>query len=124
VAVDLEREKPCYMQWLMGSSCNDAIQSFFSGRFPILTADQALLENAYTPPSYRGQGIMSAAMSLIALKAKELGCRYVLTFVSQDNTASLKGCEKAGFYPFMVRRDSHLLFRLIRRRKFEFLFNL
>jgi GNAT superfamily N-acetyltransferase len=121
VAIEQETDKPCYMQWLMGSRYNDQIQSFFRGRFPVLSRDQALLENAYTPPTYRGQGIMSAAMSLIAQKAQETGARYVLTFVARDNTASLKGCAKAGFYPFMVRKDSHTLFRLIRRRRFELL---
>jgi RimJ/RimL family protein N-acetyltransferase len=109
------------MQWLMLADQNERIQKFFRGRFPRLGADEALLENAYTPPEYRGKGIMSTAMSLITERARSYGCRYVITFVSKDNTPSLKGCAKAGFYPFLVRHDSHTLFHLIRSRRFEVL---
>ncbi len=119
VAIDQRENAPCFMQWLMRSDHNEEIQRFFRGRFPILEPNEALLENAYTPPLYRGQGIMSAAMSMVAEKGKALGCRYVITFVLQDNAASLKGCSKAGFFPYIVRRDSHLLFHLIRRRSFS-----
>jgi len=118
VAIDEREDRPCYVQWLMTSRHNEQIQRFFRGRFPVLNTNEALLENAYTPLRYRGQGIMSAAMSLIAEKARDFGCRYVITFVLQDNAASLKGCGRAGFFPYTMRRDSHLLFHLIRRRRF------
>jgi RimJ/RimL family protein N-acetyltransferase len=118
VAIDERENRPCYVQWLMTAQHNEQIQRFFRGRFPLLKNNEALLENAYTPVRYRGQGIMSAAMSQIAERAIELGGRYVITFVLQDNAASLKGCARAGFFPYTVRRDSHLLFRLIRRRRF------
>jgi hypothetical protein len=118
VAVDCHQDRACFMQWLMTHEHNEAIRRFFRGRFPALSADEALLENAYTPPQYRGLGIMAYAMSAIAERALDLGRRYVITFVLQDNPASLKGCAKAGFYPFTIRRDSHLLFHLIRRREF------
>jgi GNAT superfamily N-acetyltransferase len=119
VAVDANTQRPCFMQWLMLADQNERIKRFFRGRFPLLRPDEALLENAYTPLEYRGKGIMSAAMSRIAEMARGYGCRYVITFVSKDNTASLKGCAKAGFHPFLVRRDSHVLFHLIRSRRFE-----
>jgi GNAT superfamily N-acetyltransferase len=118
VAVDTEHETPCFVQWLMTHEHNETIQSFFRGRFPRLAHDEALLENAYTPPQYRGMGIMSCAMAMISELAVSRGCRYVMTFVSRDNAASLKGCARAGFEPFVVRRDTHALFRMIRRRKF------
>lgn len=119
VAVDDRTGRPCFMQWLMLADQNERIKKFFRDRFPTLRADEALLENAYTPPEYRGKGVMSTAMSLIAERARNYGCRYVITFVAKDNTASLKGCAKAGFYPFLVRHDSHSLFHLIRSRRFE-----
>jgi RimJ/RimL family protein N-acetyltransferase len=119
VAIDERTGSPCFMQWLMLADQNERIKSFFRGRFPALQTDEALLENAYTPPEYRGKGIMSAAMSLVAERARNFGCRYVITFVSKDNTASLKGCAKAGFYPYLIRRDSHTLFHLIRSRRYE-----
>jgi hypothetical protein len=55
---------------------------------------------------------MSAGMSMIAEKARELDARYVLTFVGEDNVASLKGCERAGFLPYVDRRESRRLGRL------------
>jgi GNAT superfamily N-acetyltransferase len=119
VAVDANTQRPCFMQWLMFADQNERIKRFFRGRFPLLLPDEALLENAYTPPEYRRKGIMSAAMWLVAEKARDRGCRYVVTFVSKDNSASLKACTKAGFHPFLMRRDSHSLFHLIRSRSFE-----
>ena len=56
--------------------------------FPNLEPDEALLENAFTPVAYRGHGIMSAAMALIAERAADIGARNVLTFVGTDNIAS------------------------------------
>ena len=104
-------DKPCYMQWLMGSSHNDQIESFFNGIFPRLAPDEALLENAFTSESYRGQRIMPCAMAQIAEKAVDLGARGVITFVMHDNIPSLKGCKRAGFLPHMMRRERRRFFR-------------
>ena len=46
----------CYMQWLIPSSSNDRIQERWPKLFPVLGPDEALLEGAYTPEQYRGQG--------------------------------------------------------------------
>ena len=119
VAVDQRDGSPCYFQWLMGSQQNDKIQSFFPKRwFPILAPDAALLENAYTPVHYRGNGIMSAAMALIAERAADLGARYVITFVESNNVPSLRGCARSGFSPHLVRDETRYLFNLARRRTF------
>ncbi len=121
VAVDIRNDIPCFVQWLMGAEQNDKIQRFFKGRFPRLRNDEALLENAYTPPAYRGKGIMPAAMAMIAERAHEMRCRYVITFVARENVPSLKGCTKAGFLPYLIRHDTRILFHLFKRRRFELL---
>ena len=118
VAVDLRTDTPCFIQWLMGPEHNDKIQSFFKGRFPILESNEMLLENAYTPVAYRNKGVMPAAMAMIAERATQLGRRYVITFVLHDNVPSLKGCTKAGFQPYLIRRDTQTLFNLFKRRQF------
>jgi GNAT superfamily N-acetyltransferase len=100
VAIDSRSDTPCYVQWLFGPRDNDFIQKL--GGFPVLSAHEALLENAYTPPPYRGLGIMSVAMARIAERASEFGARHVLTFVGEQNIASLKGCQRAGFHPHML----------------------
>jgi GNAT superfamily N-acetyltransferase len=100
VAVDMRTGAPCYIQWLIDPSHNPALARFKC--FPRLEPDEALLEQAYTIPTHRGLGIMSAAMSMIAEQASNMGARYVLTFVSADGIASLKACHRAGFYPHLM----------------------
>lgn len=96
---------PCYMQWLLDASQRDEVHEHFKGTFPPLTPDTALLEGAYTPPEHRGQRIMPAAMARIAAHAGQLGARYVITFVGDGNVPSLKGCERAGFAPYLRRTE-------------------
>jgi hypothetical protein len=105
------QDEPCYMQWLMGSDQNDKIQKYFSGLFPLLRRDEALLEGAYTVEKHRGKGIMAGAMAKIAEKASENGVRWVITFVADDNIPSLKGCKRANFVPYLVRYESWRLFQ-------------
>ena len=102
---------PCYMQWLIPSSENDKIQAFYGDIFPRLKEDEALLEGAYTAEYCRGQGVMASAMAQIAERANDLGARRVITFVGERHTASLKGCKKAGFVPYVRRREIYRLFK-------------
>ena len=117
VAVDERTGTPCYAQWLFGVEDNSFVSRLRG--FPILKPRQALLENAYTPINYRGLGIMSAAMALIAERAADIGASEVLTFVGTENVASLKGCQRAGFNPVMLHHNTHIAFSLVRRDSFE-----
>ncbi len=117
VAIDLRSNTPCYMQWLLSPANNGFIRRI--GGFPLLEKHEALLENAYTPSAYRGLGIMSEAMALIAERAIDLGIRYVLTFVDHQNIASLKGCQRAGFYPHLLHHRLQVGFGLIKHDEFE-----
>lgn len=120
VAVDQRDGRPCYCQWLMGPDQNAKIQAFFPRTwFPVLNRDEALLENAYTPAAYRGNGIMPSAMALIAERAADLGCRYVMTFVESDNVPSLRGCRKSGFAPDLLRTEHRLFLGSLRLRRFS-----
>ena len=119
VAIDQRNGAPCYVQWLFGARDN-AFVSQLKG-FPVLAPHQALLENAYTPPAYRGFGIMSAAMALIAERGADIGARHVLTFVGLDNIASLKGCQRAGFNPLILHHSTRIGYGTIRRDRFELL---
>lgn len=105
-----EGDDPCYMQWLIGAEHNERMLEYFDGEFPSLDEDEALLEAAFMNPDYRGKNIMPAAMSRIAEKAGELGARWVVTFVDMENIPSLKGCKRAGFSPYIVRKDQWFLF--------------
>jgi RimJ/RimL family protein N-acetyltransferase len=110
VGVD-ENDKACYMQWLIGPNENENLQRLFRGGFPWLDQDEALLEDAFTPASHRGLGIMSCAMAHIAEKGTDIGARYVITFVHDQNVASLKGCKRSGFVPYKLRIEKDFLFR-------------
>jgi RimJ/RimL family protein N-acetyltransferase len=96
----------CYMQWLIPATENERIQANFGSQFPLLNADEALLEGAYTAPAYRGRRIMGCAMAQIAEKAQQLGARWVVTFVARGNEPSIKGCERAGFEPYILRHEA------------------
>src|SRR5439155_4435198 len=112
VAARAADDEPCYMQWLIPGSENERIARYFRGIFPPLERDEALLEYAFTPERFAGQGIMPAAMARIAEHACALGVRRVITFVDHDNAPALKGCHRAGFHEYLVRVDR---WRLLRR---------
>jgi RimJ/RimL family protein N-acetyltransferase len=117
VTIDERTATPCYVQWLLSPRDNAFIEKI--GGFPPLADGEALLENAYTPPAYRGLGVMAAAMAQIAERARDFGARKVLTFVATDNIASLKGCQRAGFHPHLLHRRTRLGFGLFTRDHFE-----
>jgi len=104
-------EQPCYMQWLITASENEKMQKYFFGLHAPLAPDEALMEDAYTVEAFRGQAIMPYAMARIAEQGKELGVRWVITYVNHKNPAAMKGCKRAGFSPFMLRRESWRFFR-------------
>jgi len=98
------------MQWVIPAADNDRLRGFFGNLYPVLGRDEALLEGAYTPEAYRGKGIMGAAMAQVAERASEVGARWVITFVDEQNAASFKGCVRAGFTPYLKRHEKFRLF--------------
>lgn len=111
VAARAEDDEPCYMQWLIPAGDDERVQSYFDGIFPHLEPDEALLEYAFTPERFQGQGIMAAAMARIAEQAADLPARKVITFVDHTNIAALKGCHRAGFGEYLRRIDRWRAFR-------------
>jgi hypothetical protein len=109
-AVD-EHDNLCYVQWLVKSDANAFLHDYYHGAVPTLQSDEMLLEGAYSFEEFRGLGIMACAMAQIAERASDSGARRVITFVGEDNVPSLKGCKRAGFDPFIMRRRSWRLFR-------------
>jgi len=103
--------KPCFMQWVILPSDNDRLRATFGNLYPTLAPDEALLEGAFTPDTSRGLGVMSAAMAQIANRAAQGGARWVITFVDENNVASVKGCLRAGFAPYVKRHEKFRLFR-------------
>lgn len=103
--------KPCFLEWLIGAEENERVRAFFGNLYPRLAADEALMEGAFTPDQYRGQGIMASAVAQIALHAAQSGVRWVITFVQEGYVPALKGCTRAGFRPYTRRVETYRLFR-------------
>ena len=104
VAVTVD-DQPCYVQWLLTPAENERLRDYFNDVFPRLGPDEALLEGAFTPEAFRGKGIMPCAMAQIAEQARSGGARWVVTFVTETDIPSLKGCERAGFEPYVRRTE-------------------
>jgi len=102
---------PCYMQWAFDASENSQIQAYFRGVFPLLAPDEALFQLPFTLEAYRGLGIMPYAMSQVAASLAASGVRMVIAFVARPRTPSLRGFQKAGFKPYVLRTDTWRLFR-------------
>lgn len=116
VAVDETSDRPCHSQWLT-QGYSDAIRTAAS--LPVLSNDEALLENAYTPSAYRGMGIMAAVTDRIAELAAERGLRFVVACIDHRNTASLRGGQHAGLSPYRIAIQRQYGFGLFRRLRFE-----
>lgn len=112
VLVDGRSGLPCHVQWLTEPGYGDAIRR--AGALPVLAADEGLIENAYTPESHRGLGLMAVAMDLIAGRAAAMGMRYLLVYIDADNPASLTGAERAGLVPWSRRTSRQWGFGLVR----------
>jgi hypothetical protein len=102
---------PRYMQWLIDAKDNGKIHAYFKGIFPWLGPGEALVENVFTHESYRGLGIMPDALSQLWERDATLNVRRMVAFVDSKNTSSLKGFKKAGFLPYVIRKDRWRLFR-------------
>ncbi|WP_299123593.1 hypothetical protein [uncultured Winogradskyella sp.] len=103
--------KPCFRQWLIASEYKDKIQEFWGESFPVLEADEMLLEGGFTISSMRRKGIMPAAITRIIENEKRPDRRWVITFVEINNIPSLKGIHRSGFSPYVLRTEKWLLFK-------------
>ena len=101
----------CFMTWLLTARDNPRIRALWGGLFPELQPDEALFDGVYTAESHRGLGIMPDAGTRVVEQARDFGVRYVMGFIGEENVASRKAGEKAGWVPFAKREESWFLFR-------------
>lgn len=69
---------------------------FRSKVVPLLDADVALID-AFTFHDFRGRNVYPALLSTMACHYKEKGLLRAFGYVNEQNVASVKGLEKAGF---------------------------
>lgn len=107
-----ERGDVCFMTWLLTAQDNERMRNLWGDWLPELAPDEALIEGIYTAESHRGLGIMAVAATRIGDRAYEqLNVRWGLGFIGTGNSSSLRGGEKAGWIPYIKRKESWLLFR-------------
>jgi len=62
--------------------------------------DEVYLYDAFTFAEYRGQNLYPALLQQVLDYNRQQGVRRALIFVLSDNTASIRGVQKAGFREF------------------------
>ena len=104
----------CHIAWLLSARHNDLIQSQYPSGTGRLREDEVLLENIFTFPRYRGKGIMLSVTLHLADLARKKGFRRVVAYVDIENTPSLTGFNRAGFYSFGEEKEKRRFFRIWR----------
>ncbi len=106
-----------YRQWLFTHDAQSQLLNYFGPIFPNISKNEAIIEGVFTHPDYRGLRIMANAMLKIIQQPHYNNLERIIAFVDAQNTASLKGFERIGFKPYLIRQESWCLFR----RKINFL---
>jgi GNAT superfamily N-acetyltransferase len=109
VAVTKDGE-PCYVQYLVDPSQTSKLRTLQRDMLLPLDRDEALLAAAFSPPRYRGRGIMLHVVPELAKKAGDLGARWLVLYASAGNLPMLKACKWCGFEPFVLRRTRSRFF--------------
>lgn len=102
---------PCFRCWLINSSQNKKLKEIWRGSYPTLKKDEVLLENAVTIPKYRGWGLHPTAMYSVAMKSKDIGANFALSFCLLSNKNAIRSFNYAGFYPYTLRIEKWFLFK-------------
>jgi L-amino acid N-acyltransferase YncA len=97
--------------FLLTAQDNDRVHRLWGGWLPELAPDEGILEGIYTAETHRGLGVMADAGTRIAESYQEAGVRYMLGFIRVDNPASIRGAEKGGWTPHLMRVERWFLFR-------------
>lgn len=101
--------EPAYCQWLVSQRDQWRLHEHAPGRYPVLRADEVLLEWAYTFSAYRRRGAMADGMWQLLARAQDEGARTAITYVAHDNRASLRACAVVGFEPDHISRNDRRL---------------
>jgi hypothetical protein len=88
---------PIYAQWLVTHDNQAALHAATGGLFPPLGQGEVLVEGAYTFIAFRKLGAMADALQQLLHIAHDAGAHSALTYVTDDNVPSLRGCARAGF---------------------------
>lgn len=102
---------PCFRIWMLEPSLNEVIKDYWGDSYPQLNKNEVLIARAFTLKKYRGLGIMSKAMALLAEKAKKEGFKFAISVTPIENKNSLYSSFYAGFNPYLMLREKYSLFK-------------
>ena len=102
---------PSFMQFLFTAKDNDRLQSNFPGLFPVLAADEAMVEFLYVAPAARQPGVAVNGLLQVADEAQRQGANSVVSFIDPANKGALFVNHLAGFRAQSVRRSKKRFFR-------------
>jgi hypothetical protein len=100
---------PAYVQWLVTVRSQETLHAYQPHRYPVLQADQVILEGAYTFKRFRGAGVMADGMAQLLRIGRDGGAQTAFTYVAVDNVPSLRGCANVGFVPDHLRVNTRRL---------------
>lgn len=86
-----------YLQWLMYPIENDHIREYYKGTFKPLKDKQVLVENVFTFPKFRGQGLMAYITLKLLEIARNDGYKGAIMYIRTDRIESLNQNIMLGF---------------------------
>jgi len=110
---ETSRARPIYCQWLVRPSEMPRMDACVPDTYEELAPDEVMLEGAYTFSQFRGKKAMSDGMWQLLAIARDEVFASALTYVADDNVASLRGCAAVGFVP----DHAHVSVRRLTRRR-------
>jgi GNAT superfamily N-acetyltransferase len=117
VARSADTNELCFIQWMISPQVCQGLYRDFGNMLPRLESTDLWMENSYTFKKYRGKKLYPAVLVDLAHIARDKGFKRILTYVREDNIASIKGCERAGFQVF--GRGTEVKFLFSTRRKYQ-----
>ena len=116
VARSADTNELCFVQWMISPKDCLGLDPGFKNMLPKLEQQDLWMENSYTFKKYRGKKLYPSVLVELAEIARNKGFKRIFTYVREDNIASIKGCERAGFQVFERVTEMKLLFST--RRKY------
>lgn len=111
LVADAEDKGPAFMQYLFTAKDNDRLQAEFPGLFPVLAANEALVEFLYVAPDARSPGLAVNCLLNVAAAGQRMGATSVVSYIDPTNKGALFVNHLAGFEASGVRRGKRRLLR-------------
>lgn len=113
-AIRKDGEIAC-IQWLITPEDNPVIRTRYRRLFFELRPGQAMLENVFTFPKYRGLGYLPTLSQRLLVQAREMGFHAVIAYIPEDKITSLNEFVNMGFRFFNLLRIIQI-FGFVRRK--------